>query len=176
MALGPTHPPIQWLAGALSLGVKLPGREADHSPPSSGEVKEWVKLHLHSSNTPSWHGARLKKHRDSFTFYLLLVILLKGLVHHHRHHHHHHQVNIISLCTSNIWCMECNIPQHHVTRSSHNNNRNYFRLHNGHYLLISWRYFNTGRSRKSLDACDLHIITNSVAVHIWIFIFHSMTM
>jgi hypothetical protein len=26
--------------GALSLGVKRPGREADHSPPSSAEVKE----------------------------------------------------------------------------------------------------------------------------------------
>jgi hypothetical protein len=38
--VGPTHPPIQWVPGALSLGVKLPGREADHSPPSSAEVKE----------------------------------------------------------------------------------------------------------------------------------------
>jgi hypothetical protein len=26
--------------GLLSLGVKRPGREADHSPPSSAEVKE----------------------------------------------------------------------------------------------------------------------------------------
>jgi hypothetical protein len=26
--------------GSLSLGVKRPGREADHSPPSSAEVKE----------------------------------------------------------------------------------------------------------------------------------------
>jgi hypothetical protein len=31
-ALGPTQPPIQWEPGALSLGVKRPGREADHSP------------------------------------------------------------------------------------------------------------------------------------------------
>jgi hypothetical protein len=38
-ALGPTQPPIQWVPGALSLGVKRPGREADHSPPSSAEVK-----------------------------------------------------------------------------------------------------------------------------------------
>jgi hypothetical protein len=37
-ALGPTHTPIQWVQGALSLGVKWPGREADHSPPSSTEV------------------------------------------------------------------------------------------------------------------------------------------
>jgi hypothetical protein len=39
-ALGPTQPPIQWVPGALSLGVKRSGREADHSPPSSAEVKE----------------------------------------------------------------------------------------------------------------------------------------
>jgi hypothetical protein len=31
---------IQWVPGALSLGVKQPGREADHSPLSSAEVKE----------------------------------------------------------------------------------------------------------------------------------------
>jgi hypothetical protein len=52
-ALGPTQPPIQWVPGALSLGVKRPGREADHSPPSSAEVKECVELYLHSPNTPS---------------------------------------------------------------------------------------------------------------------------
>jgi hypothetical protein len=41
-ALGPNQPPIQWIPGALSLAVKRPGREADHSPPSSAEVKnEW---------------------------------------------------------------------------------------------------------------------------------------
>jgi hypothetical protein len=47
-ALGPTQPSIQWIPGALSLGVKRPGREADHSPPSTAEVKEWVELYLHS--------------------------------------------------------------------------------------------------------------------------------
>jgi hypothetical protein len=39
-ALGPTQPPIQWVPGALSLGVKQQGREADHSPPPSAKVKE----------------------------------------------------------------------------------------------------------------------------------------
>jgi hypothetical protein len=38
-ALRPTQTPIQWVPGALSLGVKRPGREADHSPLSSAEVK-----------------------------------------------------------------------------------------------------------------------------------------
>jgi hypothetical protein len=39
-ASGPTQPPIQWVPGALSFGVKRPGCEANHSPPSSAEVKE----------------------------------------------------------------------------------------------------------------------------------------
>jgi hypothetical protein len=38
-ALGPTQPPIQWVPGALTLGVKRLGREADHSPPSSAKDK-----------------------------------------------------------------------------------------------------------------------------------------
>jgi hypothetical protein len=37
--LEPTQPPIQWVSGPLSLRVKRPDREADHSPPSSAEVK-----------------------------------------------------------------------------------------------------------------------------------------
>jgi len=35
---GATRPIIQWVRGALSLGVKLPGHEADHSPPSSVDM------------------------------------------------------------------------------------------------------------------------------------------
>jgi hypothetical protein len=38
-ALGPTQTSIQGVSGALSLGLKQPGRDADHSPPSSAEVK-----------------------------------------------------------------------------------------------------------------------------------------
>jgi hypothetical protein len=67
MALGPTQPPIQWVPGALSLRVKRLGRKADHSPPSSAEVKECVELYLRSPNTPPWRCAQLK-HRDNFTF------------------------------------------------------------------------------------------------------------
>jgi hypothetical protein len=41
MALGPTQLRIQWVPGALSLEIKRPGREADHSPTtSSAKVKE----------------------------------------------------------------------------------------------------------------------------------------
>jgi hypothetical protein len=38
-ALGPTHPPIQWVAGALYPEVKQPGRTVDHSSPSNAEFK-----------------------------------------------------------------------------------------------------------------------------------------
>jgi hypothetical protein len=42
-ALGSTQLPIQWVLGVLSLGVKRPGPEADHSPPVSTEVKKmWI--------------------------------------------------------------------------------------------------------------------------------------
>jgi hypothetical protein len=42
----PPRPERLW--GPPSLGVKRPGGEADHSPPSSAEVKESVELYLHS--------------------------------------------------------------------------------------------------------------------------------
>jgi hypothetical protein len=58
--MGPTQPPIQWVAGALSLGVKRPVREADKSPPSSAAV------------IPPWGGAQ-SKHKDNFTFYFYLT-------------------------------------------------------------------------------------------------------
>jgi hypothetical protein len=62
--LGPTHPPIQGVPETLSLGVKRPGRKADHSPPSSAEVKN---LWRYTSTPPiRLHGVLLskKKHRD----------------------------------------------------------------------------------------------------------------
>jgi len=44
--------------------VKRLGHEADHSPPSSAEIKESVELCLHSPNTPPWRVAQLK-HRTT---------------------------------------------------------------------------------------------------------------
>jgi len=61
--------PIRLVPGGFSLGVKRPGREADHS----------IHLSLRSGmrgvipplpNTPSWCDARLKKHRDNCTLLL----------------------------------------------------------------------------------------------------------
>jgi hypothetical protein len=53
-----THPASCPLGtGGSFPGIKRPGREADHSPPSSATVKECVELYLHSPNSPSWRGA-----------------------------------------------------------------------------------------------------------------------
>jgi hypothetical protein len=55
-ALGTTLPPIQWVSGLLSLGVKRLGREVDRSSPSSVEVKNGGAIpplpHIYS-----WHRA-----------------------------------------------------------------------------------------------------------------------
>jgi hypothetical protein len=51
------------------------GREADHSPLSSAEFKEWVELCLHSPNTPSWRGTQVE-HRDNFTFTVIVECCL----------------------------------------------------------------------------------------------------
>jgi hypothetical protein len=64
-ALRSTQPPIQWIPGALSPGVKRPRREADHSPPTSTEVKKtWVY-----TSTPryAFMAQCLVKYRDNFT-------------------------------------------------------------------------------------------------------------
>jgi hypothetical protein len=56
-ALGPTQPPIQWVQGALSVGIKRAGREADHSHPFNVRDQECMEPYLHSPTTPSWRGA-----------------------------------------------------------------------------------------------------------------------
>jgi hypothetical protein len=45
---GLTQTPIQWVPGALFLGVKRQGGEADHSLPNSAEVK---KIWIHTSTS-----------------------------------------------------------------------------------------------------------------------------
>jgi hypothetical protein len=59
--LGPTQPPIQWVPG-----VKLLGREANHSPPASVEV---TQMWLYTSTPPfAFMTWCFIKHRDNFTF------------------------------------------------------------------------------------------------------------
>jgi hypothetical protein len=62
--------------GALSPGVKWPGREADHSPPTCADVmKTWI--YTATPHTSSWHSAWLVKHRANFI--LMYVSCLRGL-------------------------------------------------------------------------------------------------
>jgi hypothetical protein len=49
--LGPTHSPIQWVSGALPPGVERLGSEADHSPQSSAEVKNYGAIPPYVSMT-----------------------------------------------------------------------------------------------------------------------------
>jgi len=65
-ALGPTQPPIQRLTGALSLGVKLPGCEVDHSLPSCSEIRNaWGYTSTLPYVFTSWYSV---KHRLNLTF------------------------------------------------------------------------------------------------------------
>jgi hypothetical protein len=68
LALGLTQPPIQWVPG-----VKRPGREADHSPPSSTQIKNGKAIPP-LPYMSSWHSAWLIKHRDS-----LMISMLRNI-------------------------------------------------------------------------------------------------
>jgi hypothetical protein len=69
-ALRPTQPPIQWVPGVLSPRRKARlGRDADHSPPSSAEVKNVQALYFLSPLSPSW------RYRDRFTFSFTILTL-----------------------------------------------------------------------------------------------------
>jgi hypothetical protein len=55
MAVGPTHPPIEWSSGPPSPGVKPPALIADHSHPSSAEVKNaWSYASTHPYVFMAW--------------------------------------------------------------------------------------------------------------------------
>jgi len=60
----------------------FPGGEADHSRPTSAEVKECVELYLHYPNMPSWRGAQFtkKERRDNFTFYIIFMTVNVSIV------------------------------------------------------------------------------------------------
>jgi hypothetical protein len=70
-ALKPIQPPIQWVRGTLSRGVKRQGSESDHSPPSSAEVKnEWRYTSTLQYAFMAWCSV---KHMDNFTFYIYIA-------------------------------------------------------------------------------------------------------
>jgi hypothetical protein len=67
----PTYP-IRWVPGAISVGVKRSGREADHSRPSSAEVQNaWSHTSTPQYVFMVWC---LVKQRDTFTLSLCLSV------------------------------------------------------------------------------------------------------
>jgi hypothetical protein len=54
---------IQYVRGALPQEVKRQGREADHSPPSSAEVRNGGGT-TPLPNMSSWHSVQLIKHMN----------------------------------------------------------------------------------------------------------------
>jgi hypothetical protein len=59
---------VQWVQSDLSVKVKRPGREADHSPSSSAELKNGGAIPPLPYKS-SWHSTSLIKYRDKFTFF-----------------------------------------------------------------------------------------------------------
>jgi hypothetical protein len=54
-------------------GERLPGREADYSPPFVAEVKNGGAISP-LPHIPSWHIAELIKHRAKFCFFFFLLL------------------------------------------------------------------------------------------------------
>jgi hypothetical protein len=68
--LEPTQPPIQWILGALSPGVKWLGHEADHSLPSSAKVKN---MWCFTSIPVYLHGVMLSLAQGKLYLYFAMV-------------------------------------------------------------------------------------------------------
>jgi hypothetical protein len=88
LALGPTQPPIQWIQGALSLGVKQPDHEDDHSPPSSAKAKNaWSYTSTPQYTFMAWCSVKKEELYLSFTF-SLVTCKKRG-----------NEVNLLARCT-----------------------------------------------------------------------------
>jgi hypothetical protein len=73
-ALGPTQPPIQWVPGVLSLGVKQPARQADNLPLSSAEIKDaWSYASTPQYTFMAWCSVKAQAH-IYFTLHLNIVL------------------------------------------------------------------------------------------------------
>jgi len=48
------HPASYTMGTGSFPGVKRPGRDVDHTPPSGAEVRERVELYLYTPFGPSW--------------------------------------------------------------------------------------------------------------------------
>jgi hypothetical protein len=70
-----TQPPTEWVQEALPQGVKRPQHEADHSPPSSAEIKnEW-----RYTSTPPVYLHDVDRNTFTFTLSPLQTIIYKHI-------------------------------------------------------------------------------------------------
>jgi hypothetical protein len=71
-APGPTQPPIQWVQGALTPEVKRLGRDADHSPPSTAEVKNmWSYTSTPQYVFMAWWSVKHESTRTALPLFFL---------------------------------------------------------------------------------------------------------
>jgi hypothetical protein len=79
-ALGPTQPLIQWVPGALSLGIKRPGREAYHSPNLVPRSKnEWSYTSTPQYAFMAWCSAKAQGHIYYYYYYYYYYYLGRGV-------------------------------------------------------------------------------------------------
>jgi hypothetical protein len=118
---GHIEPPIQWVLGALSLWLKRPGREADHSPPFSAEVKQCVELYLYSQYAFMAWWSCLKK--------------AQGRLYLYRNHLQAPPPNLFPLILS----YRTTIIKHHYTRKILQVSVTYFnRREENHCNILNW--------------------------------------
>jgi hypothetical protein len=65
--------------GLFSPGVKRPGREAAHSPPSRAEVRNGGAIPP-LPYMSSWHSASLIKHRDNYTLIIVVACVIRAFM------------------------------------------------------------------------------------------------
>jgi hypothetical protein len=75
--LGPTQPPIQWVPAVLSLGLKQPRRDADHSPPSSAVKNAWSYTYTPQYAFMAWCSVEAQ---EQLYFYLTLLLVFMVIV------------------------------------------------------------------------------------------------
>jgi len=70
----PTQAPIQWVPRVLSLAVKRPGREADHSHPPTAEVKNaWSSTSTSQYAFMAWFSVKAQGQLYLLPLLFLLV-------------------------------------------------------------------------------------------------------
>jgi hypothetical protein len=75
---GATQPPIHWIPWFRSLGVKRPGREADHLPPSSAEFKNtWSYTSTTQNTFMAWCSV---KAQGQICLYLTAPLVVPTLI------------------------------------------------------------------------------------------------